>query len=180
MPGLPIPQSLCCLKFQLRRAHYPVRTVRRTVRAQCRAHFRAPHWQCTVPTGGKGRPSGLPRLARSAQIHSKCLPHSPPTGRAQFSTILQQSQPFSQSQLQVCTHPLPSYKVVKVDKAPQAPSCTHSQDHVSAVHGVPEIAASLRLHLMPSFNLCSCGPGPEIRCTFNHIGYKIMVMMMMV
>ena len=95
VPGLPIPQSLCCLKFQLRRAHYPVRTVRRTVRAQCRAHFRAPHWQCTVPTGGKGRPSGLPRLARSAQIHSKCLPHSPPTRQAPFSTILNHSQPFS-------------------------------------------------------------------------------------
>ena len=99
VPGLPIPQSLCCLKFQLRRAHYPVRTVRRTVRAQCRAHFRAPHWQCTVPTGGKGRPSGLPRLARSAQIHSKCLPHSPPTRRAPFSTILNHSQPFSQSHI---------------------------------------------------------------------------------
>ena len=37
VPELPIPQSLCCLKFQLRRAHYPVRTVC----AQCRAHFRA-------------------------------------------------------------------------------------------------------------------------------------------
>ena len=78
-----------------------------------------------------------------------------------FSTILNHSHNLT-SQLQVCTHPLPSYKVVKVvkvDKAPQAPSCTHSQDHVSAVHGVPEIAASLRLHFMPGFNVCSCGPG---------------------
>ena len=73
------------------------------------------------------------------------------------------SQPFSTT-LTIshfsckCAIPLPSYKVVKVDKAPQAPSCTHSQDHVSAVHGVPEIAAFLRLHFMPGFNVSSCWP----------------------
>ena len=74
-----------------------------------------------------------------------------------FSTILNHSHNLT-SQLQVCTHPLPSYKVVKVDKAPQAPNCTHSQDHVSAVHGVPEIAASLRLHYMLHFSVSSCWP----------------------
>ena len=79
------------------------------------------HWQCTVPTGGKGRPSGLPRLARSAQIHSKCLPHSPPTRRAPFSTILAISHLYCKCAPTHC-HLIKLLKLTKHIRHPVAPT----------------------------------------------------------